>query len=214
MIWNIGCHHNVMVAFLFFLIMVEIDGKIISLDIFSRRFLCDLQNCKGICCVEGDSGAPLEKKETEILDRIYPQIKHLLAEKSREEVERQGKWVVDEDCDFVTPIINGEECVYAIHRDGVGWTCAIEEAYNQGIVDFKKPISCHLYPIRVRHYRKCDALNFHEWSVCSCALKLGKEKDVPVYKFLKEPLVRAYGESFFEELEKVAVEIEKQSVRR
>lgn len=194
--------------------MIEIDGKIISFEIFTRKYICDLSKCKGICCVEGDSGAPLEPGEPEILERIYPKIKDRLTHKSQNEVERQGKWVIDQDGDKVTPIINGDECVYAVRKPDGLWSCAIEEAYNAGEIDWKKPISCHLYPIRVQHYKNYDALNFHDWHVCNAALALGQKEGVPVYKFLKEPIIRAWGEDFYNQMEIAAPEVQKYDEER
>jgi hypothetical protein len=189
--------------------MVQIDDKIIHLDIFKEHFLCDLPKCLGSCCVEGESGAPLEEEETEILDRIYPKIKHLLSPEAVEIIEKNGTWETDSDGDKVTPIIHGRECVYT-YFDGEGvCKCAIEKAYNEGLVDFKKPVSCHLYPIRVDKYPNYEALNYHVWPVCNPARELGKQIGLPVFRFLKEPIIRKYGERFYEEMEDVAKELEK-----
>jgi len=183
--------------------MIQIEDKIISQDIFEEHFLCDLPKCKGSCCVEGESGAPLEDEETEILEQIYPKIKHLLPKKSQKIIEEQGTWVIDMDGDKVTPINNGRECVYVYFEEDGTAKCAIEKAYNQGIVDFKKPISCHLYPIRVTKYKDFEALNYHQWPICEPARVLGKEVGLPIFKFLKEPLIRKYGEEFYDHLEEV-----------
>lgn len=183
--------------------MIQIEDKILSQDIFDKLFLCDLSKCKGSCCVEGESGAPLEDEETEILEKIYPKIKHLLPEVSRKIIEEQGTWVVDMDGDKVTPINNGRECVYVYFEEDGTAKCGIEKAYNQGIVDFKKPISCHLYPIRVTKYKDFEALNYHQWPICEPARVLGKEVGLPIFKFLKEPLIRKYGEEFYAHLEEV-----------
>lgn len=188
--------------------MIQIDDKVISTDLFTRKYLCDLSKCKGECCDEGDSGAPLEDIETAILDDIYPMVEPYLNDKEKEEIARQGKWVVDEDGDKVTPIINGRECVYTYRDEDGTWKCAIEKAYNEGKINFRKPISCHLYPIRVTKYKKFEALNFHEWHVCKPAIELGEKVGLPVYKFLKEPIIRAYGEAFYEAMEELAPEVE------
>lgn len=195
--------------------MIQIDDKVIGFEIFTRRFVCDIAKCKGECCYEGDSGAPLTDEETCVLDEIYPAVEPYLNDVERAEIAKQGKWVVDADGDKVTPIINGRECVYTSRDSDGTWKCAIEEAYNDGKIDFKKPISCHLYPIRVTHYKQFDALNFHEWGACcQPALELGKKLGVPVYKFLKEPIVRAWGEDFYAELEKIAPEVEEYERKR
>lgn len=192
--------------------MVQIDDKIISLDIFKGHFVCDLPRCLGSCCVEGESGAPLEKEETLILEKIFPKIKHLLSEEALKVIEEKGTWEVDFDGDDVTPIINGKECVYT-YFDGEGvCKCAIEKAHSQGLIDFKKPVSCHLYPIRTQRYAEFEALNYHDWPICKPAKELGQSLGVPVYKFLKEPLIRKYGEAFYHEMEEVAIQIEKENL--
>ena len=195
--------------------MIQIGDKVIGFEMFARKFVCDIARCKGICCYEGDSGAPLEDDEVKLLDEIYPQIEPYLTEQERAEVAKQGKWVVDDDGDKVTPIIGGCECVYTMCEPDGTWKCAIEQAYNDGKINFRKPISCHLYPIRVTHYRTFDAINFHEWDACcKPALELGEKLGVPVYKFLKEPIVRAWGEEFYNEMEIAAAEIEKAQKRK
>lgn len=181
--------------------MVQIDDVLISLDVFEKKFVCDLGACKGACCVEGESGAPLEDGEEAILEEIYPKIEPYLTEIAKAEIAAQGKWVIDVDGDKVTPIIHGKECVYAIFDADGTCKCAIEQAYNDGVVDFKKPISCHLYPIRVAKVNKMDALNYHKWPICQPALVLGRKANLPVYQFLKGPIVRKYGEPFFEQME-------------
>ncbi|WDT68193.1 DUF3109 family protein [Cloacibacterium sp. TD35] len=190
--------------------MIQIDDKLISEDIFSEEFVCNLSKCKGICCVEGDAGAPLDKNETEILERIYPKIKSYLRPEGIAAIEEQGTHVTDIDGDLVTPLVNGGECAYVIFDEKGIIKCGIEKAYEDGIVDWQKPISCHLYPIRVTEYRTFTALNYHEWDVCSDACTLGKELHVPVYKFLKTPLIRKYGEDFYKTLCEAAEEWERE----
>ena len=187
--------------------MVQIDDTLISLDLFEKKFVCDLDACKGICCVEGESGAPLEDEEAKILDQIYPLIKPYLLPKAIEEIEAQGKWVIDWEDDKVTPIINGDECVYTCFDSNGMCKCAIEQAYNDGVVTFKKPISCHLYPIRVNKVNGMDALNYHKWKICHAAVVLGRKANVSVYQFLKEPIIRKYGEEFFEQMESIEIEL-------
>lgn len=189
------------VELLLFFLMVQIDDKIISLDIFERYFVCDLPRCKGTCCVEGESGAPLEDEETQILDDIFPVIKPMLSRKALQVIEKTGTWEIDADGDKVTPIINGKECVYTyFDEDGI-CKCVIEKAWKEGLVGFKKPISCHLYPIRVTKYVDFEALNYHNWHVCAPARELGASLGVPVFRFLKEPIIRKYGEAFYAEME-------------
>jgi len=187
--------------------MIQIENKLISEDIFSEEFVCNLRKCKGACCVAGDVGAPLEKYETEILDKIFDQVKPYLRPEGVKALEEQGTWTVDPmDGDFVTPMVNGEECAYVIFDERGITKCGIEKAYEDGAVDWQKPISCHLYPIRVNEYSTFTALNYHEWDVCKDACILGKELKVPVYKFLKTPLIRKYGEEFYTTLCEAAEE--------
>ena len=191
--------------------MIQIEDKLISEEIFSEEFVCNLSKCKGICCVEGDAGAPLDKEEAQILENIYDKIKPYLTPEGIEAIEKQGKWEIDpNDGEYVTPLINNVECAYVTY-DERGYTkCGIEKAYEDGVIDWQKPISCHLYPIRVTEYSSFTALNYHEWEVCSDACTLGKELQVPVYKFLKTPLIRKYGESFYSELSDAAEEWQKE----
>ncbi len=185
--------------------MVQIDDKLISLDVFEKRFVCDISRCHGDCCVDGESGAPLEDDEVEIVERLYPLLKPLLSEKAIAEIEKDGTWIIDSDEDKVTPIINGRECVYTyFDEDGI-CKCAIEKLYLDGKTDFKKPISCHLYPIRVSKYPSYEALNYHSWPICAPARELGGKLGVPAYQFLKEPIERRYGKAFYEEM----VDVEK-----
>ena len=187
--------------------MIQIDDKLISEDIFSEEFVCNLTKCKGACCVEGDVGAPLDKEETQILDRIFKDVKPYLRPEGAKAIEEQGTWTVDpSDGDFVTPMVNGEECAYVIFDENGITKCGIEKAYEDGAVDWQKPISCHLYPIRVNKYSTFTALNYHEWKICSDACELGKELQVPIYKFLKTPLIRKYGENFYQVLTEAAEE--------
>lgn len=190
--------------------MIQIDNKLISEDIFSEQFVCNLSKCKGICCVEGDAGAPLNKEETKILEEIYPKIKPYLRPEGIKAIEEQHTHTIDEDGDLVTPLVNNAECAYVIF-DEKGWTkCGIEKAYEDGVIDYQKPISCHLYPIRITEYSTFDAVNYHEWDVCSDACALGKELKVKVYQFLKNPLIRKYGEEFYTTLCEAAEEWEKE----
>jgi len=181
--------------------MILVGQAVISDDVKENFFVCDLEKCKGACCVEGDAGAPLEDEETGVLDEIYPLIKDYLTEEGIEAIERQGTWVRDWDGEKVTPTIgdNGA-CAYALTDERGILKCGIEQAYLDGKIGYKKPISCHLYPIRVTQYDDFDALNYDRWDICSAACVLGSQLGVPVYKFLKEPLIRKYGEDWYAEL--------------
>ena len=190
--------------------MIQIDDKLISEDLFSEEFVCNLAKCKGICCVEGDAGAPLDEDETKILDEIYPKIKSYLRPEGIQAIEEQGTYTLDFEGDLVTPLVNNVECAYVIF-DEKGYTkCAIEKAYEDGVIDWQKPISCHLYPIRITEYSNFSAINYHEWNICSDACTLGKELGIKVYQFLKKPLIRKYGEDFYQTLSEAAEEWEKE----
>ena len=190
--------------------MIQIDDKLISEDLFSEEFVCNLAKCKGICCVEGDAGAPLDEDETKILDEIYPKIKPYLRPEGIQAIEEQGTYTLDFEGDLVTPLVNNAECAYVIF-DEKGYTkCAIEKAYEDGVIDWQKPISCHLYPIRITEYSNFSAINYHEWDICSDACTLGKELGVKVYQFLKKPLIRKYGDEFYQTLSEAAEEWEKE----
>ena len=190
--------------------MIQIDDKLISEDLFSEEFVCNLAKCKGICCVEGDAGAPLDEDETKILDEIYPKIKPYLRPEGIQAIEEQGTYTLDFEGDLVTPLVNNAECAYVIF-DEKGYTkCAIEKAYEDGVIDWQKPISCHLYPIRITEYSNFSAINYHEWDICSDACTLGKELGVKVYQFLKKPLIQKYGEEFYQTLSEAAEEWEKE----
>lgn len=182
--------------------MILIEHTVISDDIADKFFVCHLEKCKGACCVEGDLGAPLEKDELAILDEIYPKVKPYLSPEGIRVIEEKGAYEQDWEGDYVTPTINGRECAYALYDERGMLKCGIEQAYNDGVVDYKKPISCHLYPIRVTKYEHYHALNYDRWHICGPACDLGKELGVPVYQFLKAPLIRAYGEQWYEELER------------
>lgn len=179
--------------------MIQVDDKIISLDVFEKHFVCDLNACKGACCVEGDSGAPLISGEEKILDDIYEKVKPYMRAEGITEIENQGVAVYDADGDLTTPLVNNKECAFVIDEKGIS-KCSIEKAYLAGETDFKKPISCHLFPIRIKEYRDFDAVNYEEIKICKPACECGSKLEVPVYAFLKEPLIRKYGEAWYRDL--------------
>lgn len=181
--------------------MIEIDDTLVSTDVLQTRFVCDLNACKGACCVQGDAGAPLENEELKLLEQIFSEVKPYMREEGIKSVELQGKYTKDITGEFVTPLVNNNECAYVVF-DSVGIAkCSIEMAYNEGKIEFKKPISCHLYPIRVQAYRNFKAVNYHEWEICEPACECGTKLDVKTHKFLKEPLIRKFGEKWYEKLE-------------
>lgn len=180
--------------------MLQIDDTIISLDVIESHFICDLCKCKGQCCVDGESGAPLEKDENDKINKILPVIWDELSPEAKALIEVQGISYKDYDGELVTSIIKGEECVFTyFDEDGV-CKCVIDKAYREGRITVPKPISCHLYPIRLQKYPNFTAVNYHKWSVCKPAVELGEREGVELYKFLKEPLIRKFGEKWYNEL--------------
>ena len=172
--------------------MFQLGKTIVSEDILAKDFVCNLSACKGACCVDGDAGAPLSKEETAILESIYPQIKPFLRPEGIAAIETQGSWTTGTEGELETPLIENRDCAYVIY-DGPTALCGIEQAYNQGVVSWKKPVSCHLYPIRVKDFTEFAAVNYDKWDICSDACELGKELQVPVYKFVKEALITKLG---------------------
>lgn len=193
----------ILMHLLTFASMIKVGEVLVSDDIRDKEFVCNLEKCKGACCVEGDFGAPLLQEELAILEEIYPKIKKYLTARGIEEIEKQGTHTVDDEGDLCTPVIGGRECVYAVYDKQGILKCGIEAAYNDGVIDWKKPISCHLYPIRITQKKDFEAVNYHKWHICSPACALGKELQVPVYKFLKDPLIRKYGQAWYDELVRV-----------
>lgn len=185
--------------------MIAIDKTLISEDLFDKKFVCDLNSCKGACCVAGDSGAPLDKKELPILESILDAVKPYMTKKGIKAIEKKGAYVIDGDGDYTTTLVSdGGECSFVFFDEHKIAKCAIEHAFNAGKIKWKKPISCHLYPIRINKYSTYEAVNYSKWDICEPACKCGEELSVPVYKFLKEPLILKYGEEWFKELEKNA----------
>lgn len=189
--------------------MFQIDKTIVSEELIEKDFVCNLSACKGQCCIDGEAGAPLDDAETAILDEIYPKVKPFLRKAGIAAIEAQGTYVKGVDGDWETPLIDGADCAYVIFDKKGTALCAIEEAYNQGEVTWKKPVSCHLYPVRVQEYASFTAVNYHKWHICDDACSLGKELEVSVYKFVKAALIRKFGEAWYNELEEVAGNMQK-----
>ena len=180
--------------------MIQVGSTIVSRDIIEERFACNLPECYGMCCVYGDSGAPLADDEIAILQEAYPKVKPYMTAAGIAVAEQHGVYVTDFDYDKVTPLIgDGEDCVYAFKEKGI-YYCAIEKAFLNGDTDFRKPVSCHLYPIRINKFKDFEAVNYHQWHICSDAMEFGKKKGTPLYIFLKEPLIRKYGAEWYEQL--------------
>jgi len=182
--------------------MIIVQDTLISEELLEEYFVCDLNACKGACCIEGDSGAPLDLDELDKLDEIYDQVKPYLRPEGIKAIEELGLYTVDYDGDFVTPLIGKHgECAYVIFDEKGIAKCGIEKAYLDGKIDWKKPISCHLYPVRLGKLTDYTALNYHRWGLCEPACKCGSALKVPVFRFLKEPLIRKFGEAWYSELE-------------
>ena len=179
--------------------MIQIDKTIVSFDVLEKKFECDLSKCKGACCVLGDSGAPLEENEAEILDSIYNKVKPYLRPEGIASIEKQGSWVIDNDGDMVTPLIDGKECAYVVFENEIAF-CGIERAWFDKKIKFRKPVSCHLYPVRVKKFDKFEAVNYHEWNICSDALTLGNKNSQSLFVFLKDSLIRRFGIEWYNEL--------------
>lgn len=190
--------------------MIQIDDTLVSLDVIERYFLCDLSRCKGACCVEGDSGAPLEAEEVAELEKVLPAVWDDLSPEAQAIIRKQGVSFTDADGDLVTSIVNDKDCVFTCYDTDGTCRCAIEKAYREGRVDFYKPVSCHLYPVRITRYDTFQAVNCHKWDVCKAAECLGEKEKLRVYQFLKEPLIRKFGAEWYAALETCAREWLKQ----
>jgi hypothetical protein len=183
--------------------MIIIDDTLISDHLFEVKFCCDLAACKGTCCVHGDAGAPLEDHEFYIIEDNIEEIKPYMTMAGKAVIEKNGVYDYDSGGELVTPLIDNKECVFVYFEKGVA-LCAIEKAWLDKKIDFQKPISCHLYPIRIKYLADKTALNYHQWTVCNPARLKGSDIGLPLYKFLKEPLIRMFGEEWYEKLEKKA----------
>ena len=183
--------------------MVEIEDKIISDELFEKKFVCDLQKCKGGCCVEGDSGAPLKSKEIKEIAKNLSIIKSEMSTKGLNAIKNNDFHYVDSDGDKVTKLVDGKECVFVVFDKNNIAKCSIESAYRKNKINFNKPISCHLYPVRVKKYDSFTAVNVDSWHVCKPACECGTELNVPVFKFLKDAIVRSWGLDFFHHLDSV-----------
>ncbi len=187
-----------------FLIMFQLGKTIVSDDLIEKDFVCNLNACKGICCVAGEAGAPLEQAEIDILDQEYDNIKPYLRPEGIAALEEQGNWIERENGELETTLVNNKECAYTIFKDDGTAMCGIEAAYRDGATGFYKPISCHLYPVRIQEYTDFKAVNYHKWQICDDACALGEELSVPVYRFVKEALIRKFGQDWYNELEEIA----------
>jgi hypothetical protein len=180
--------------------MISIDNTIVSDNLIEKKFVCHLEKCKGACCVKGDSGAPLSEDEIDIIESLLPKIKPFMNPDYWNTIEENGFYEADSEGDWGTTCQPTGECNFVVYRDGIA-SCSIEDAHNADIIDFKKPISCHLYPVRIKEYEDFIAVNYHEWDICNAACSYGEELNVPVFEFLKDPLIRKFGPDWYESLE-------------
>ena len=181
--------------------MIIIEKPLISEDVCDAYFSCDLKHCKGKCCIEGDYGAPLEEEEISIIENEIENIKPFMTPEGIAVIDNNGVFEFDIEGVYVTPLITNKQCAFVYHNNDIA-LCAIEKAFIEKKINFQKPISCHLYPIRILKQPEYDAINYHQWNVCKEAREIGKEKGIPLYKYLKEPLIRKYGADWYEILEK------------
>jgi hypothetical protein len=180
--------------------VLQIQDTLVSLDLVERFFCCDLDKCLGQCCIEGDAGAPVTEAEVEKIKEILPEVWDDLLPSARREIEENGVSYVDSEGDLVTGIVEGRNCVFTTYGTGGMCHCAIEKAYREGRIDFCKPVSCHLYPVRIKEYEKFTAVNLHRWKICHCAEVLGRKLGLRAYRFLEGPLVRRFGREWYDEL--------------
>ena len=195
--------------------MIAIENALISDEVVQAKFVCDLHKCKGGCCEDGDAGAPLEKEEKQLVDENYKAFEPYMTSEGIAEIKRQGKYVYDKEFGWVTPTIEGKICAYGFRdRQGI-IKCAIEQAYRDGKIDWKKPISCHLYPIKITNTKTYTMVNYEpRETLCKAACSLGKKLKMPVYQFLKEPIIRKFGEEFYDTLNAVATEYFEEGVKQ
>ncbi len=188
--------------------MLQIDDTVVSLDLIEKKFVCDLAACKGSCCRYGDTGAPLTGEEASLLVELLPRLRPFLRPEGIAAIEEQGAFMKDFEDDLVTPLIGNRECAYTF-MDGDIYKCAIEKAYLAGAVEFRKPLSCHLFPVRVKQYRTFRAVNYEKWSICRPGVACGERENVMLYSFLREPLIRAFGQEWYNRLQWAAGEYHK-----
>lgn len=188
--------------------IIEIGRTLVSSELIDKRFICDYKTCKGICCLEGDSGAPLTAEEDQIMKKALPLVTKYLSEEAQALIKENGTSYIDRDGDLVTTIKDGRECVFTHFTEDGSCRCSFEMAHEAGEIDFPKPISCALYPVRVKEYKDFTGVNYDEWDICKCAEVFGEKMGTPVYKFLEGPLVRRFGKSWYRELGLAAKQLE------
>ena len=192
--------------------MIQIDDVLVSLDVLDQYFCCDLNVCHGECCIEGDAGAPVELDEVAELENVLDVVWDDLSMEARIVINKQGVVYTDSEGDLVTSIVNNKDCVFTCYDEHGCCYCAIEKAYRAGKTNFYKPVSCHLYPIRVKDFGEFKGINYHRWDVCKAAVLLGKKLNLRVYQFLKEPLIRKFGQLWYNELEDCVRELKEKKM--
>ena len=192
--------------------MLQIQDVIVSFDVLTKCFSCDLSCCKGACCIEGDAGAPVTPEEIAAIENLLPTIWDDLSIEARKVINRQGVAYSDPEGELVTSIVNGKDCVFTCYGEDGCCYCAIEKAYRAGLCKFKKPVSCHLYPIREKKLGDMTGLNYDRWDVCHAAVLRGEKDGIPLYKYLKEPLIRRFGQQWYDELDFTVEELKRQGI--
>lgn len=192
--------------------MVQIQDTIVSFDVITKEFCCDLKKCKGACCIEGDAGAPVTADEIAEIEQLLPVIRQGLSEQALKVIDAQGVAYPDPEGELVTSIVNGKDCVFTVYGEDGCCYCAIEKAWREGKCSFMKPVSCHLYPIRVKRLGQFWGLNYDRWDVCQAAAIKGHREGIPVYRYLKEPLIRRFGQAWYDELELTVSEMKRQNL--
>ena len=187
--------------------MIQIGNTLVSDDLLTEAFVCDLNACKGACCVEGEYGAPLTQDEADELARLQDQIAPYLSDEGKATIADQGAWITGEDGELETPLMPTGHCAYVIEDADKKLKCGLETVHQEGVLSFKKPLSCHLYPVRAQQYSSFEAVNYHQWDICGAACALGSSLKVKVYVFVKEALVRKFGEEWYAALEKAGAEL-------
>lgn len=191
--------------------MLQIKDTLVSLDLIERFFCCDLNVCKGECCIDGDAGAPLTAEEALAIEDVLPYVRPMLSPRALEVIDAQGVCYVDPEGELVTSIVDGRDCVFTTYAPGGICLCALEKAWREGLAPQTKPASCHLYPARLRPCGLMTAVNMHNWKICRSAEKNGRHRNIRAYEFLKEPLVRRFGQEWYDELALTAAEYLKQN---
>ena len=190
--------------------IIQVGNVLVSPDVFTQKFCCDLEVCHGACCIEGDAGAPVTIEEIASIEENVDAVWNELSASAQSVIDQQGVAYIDREGDMVTSIVGRKDCVFTCYQEGC-CLCVLERAYRKGEIDFCKPISCALYPIREKALGNgLVGLNYHRWKICQCAVEKGKELDLPLYQFLKEPLVRRFGQQWYDELCMVAQQLSRQ----